>query len=70
MKNKLLYLIGVASVLCYTSTFTSCINGVDDDYLELRGGSDNNGGTDNEDGNSEEFDGEHKDGNRRVCLQI
>ncbi len=59
MKNKLLYLIGVASVLCYTSTFTSCINGVDDEYLELRGGSDNNGGTDNEDGNSEEFDGEY-----------
>ena len=59
MKNKLLYLIGVASVLCYTSTFTSCINGVDDEYLELRGDSDNNGGTGDEDSSSEEFDGEY-----------
>ena len=36
MKNKLFYLIGVASILCYTSTFTSCINGVDDEYLEQK----------------------------------
>ncbi|WP_195406210.1 DUF4925 domain-containing protein [Bacteroides congonensis] len=43
MKNKLFYLIGVATFLCYTSTFTSCINGVDDEYLELV----NNGGSGN-----------------------
>ncbi len=36
MKNKLSYFIGVAFVLCYTSTFTSCINGVDDEYLEQK----------------------------------
>lgn len=47
MKNKLFYLIGVACLLGYTGTFTSCINGVDDEYLEQKitneGGSDNNG---------------------------
>lgn len=58
MKNKLFYLIGVASILCYTSTFTSCINGVDDEYLELTGGSCTGGGTD-EDDSSKEFDGEY-----------
>lgn len=58
MKNKLFYLIGVASILCYTSTFTSCINGVDDEYLELTG-SCNGGGTGNEDEDSENFDGEY-----------
>ena len=57
MKNKLFYLIGVVAALCYTSTFTSCINGVDDEYLELRGDSDNNGGAGDED-DSEIFDGE------------
>lgn len=36
MKNKLFYLIGVASLLCYSVTFTSCINGVDDEYLEQK----------------------------------
>lgn len=36
MKNKLSYFIGVAFVLCYTSTFTSCINGVDDECLEQK----------------------------------
>lgn len=55
----LFYLIGVASILCYTSTFTSCINGVDDEYLELAGGSCTGGGTDNEGDNSEEFNGEY-----------
>lgn len=59
MKNKLFYLIGVASILCYTSTFTSCINGVDDEYLELTGGSCTGGGTENEGDSSEEFDGEY-----------
>lgn len=48
MKNKLFYLIGIATLLCYASTFTSCINGVDDEYLELV----NNGGN----GNSNEDD--------------
>lgn len=47
MKNKLFYLIGVASLLCYSGTFTSCINGVDDEYLEQKitegTGSGNNG---------------------------
>lgn len=36
MKNKLFYLIGVAFLLCYTGTFTSCINGVDDEYLDQK----------------------------------
>lgn len=47
MKNKLFYLIGVASLLFYSGTFTSCINGVDDEYLEQKitegTGSGNNG---------------------------
>lgn len=36
MKNKLSYLIGVACFLSYTGTFTSCVNGVDDEYLEQK----------------------------------
>lgn len=36
MKNKLFYFIGVACLLGYTSTFTSCVNGVDDEYLEQK----------------------------------
>lgn len=36
MKNKLSYLISVACFLSYTSTFTSCVNGVDDEYLEQK----------------------------------
>lgn len=36
MKNKLSYLIGVACLLSYTCTFTSCVNGVDDEYLEQK----------------------------------
>lgn len=36
MKNKLSYLIGVACLLSYTGTFTSCVNGVDDEYLEQK----------------------------------
>ena len=36
MKNKVFYLIGVAILFCYTSTFTSCINGVDDEYLDQK----------------------------------
>ncbi|HJA56641.1 MAG TPA: DUF4925 domain-containing protein [Candidatus Bacteroides intestinigallinarum] len=43
MKNKLFYLIGVASLLSYTGTFTSCVNGVDDEYLEQK--FTDNGGT-------------------------
>lgn len=46
MKNKLFYLIGVASLLSYTGTFTSCVNGVDDEYLEQQ--STDNGGTEKE----------------------
>lgn len=43
MKNKLLfYLISAACFLSYTSTFTSCINGVDDEYLELQNTDDGN----------------------------
>ncbi|WP_303005143.1 DUF4925 domain-containing protein [Bacteroides congonensis] len=49
MKNKLFYLIGVATLLCSTSTFTSCINGVDDEYLELV----NNGSGSNNEGDGE-----------------
>lgn len=36
MKNKLSYLIGVAFLLSYTGIFTSCVNGVDDEYLEQK----------------------------------
>lgn len=36
MKNKLFYFIGVACLLSYTGTFTSCVNGVDDEYLEQK----------------------------------
>lgn len=36
MKNKLVYLMGAAALLFYTSTFTSCINGVDDEYLDQK----------------------------------
>lgn len=36
MKNNLFYLIGVACLLGFTGTFTSCINGVDDEYLEQK----------------------------------
>lgn len=46
MKNKLSYLIGVACLLCYTGTFTSCVNGVDDEYLEQK--FTENNGTDEE----------------------
>ncbi|MDR1091106.1 MAG: DUF4925 domain-containing protein [Prevotella sp.] len=35
MKTKLFYLVGVVFLLWSTGTFTSCINGVDDEYLEL-----------------------------------
>lgn len=46
MKNKLSYLIGVACLLSYTGTFTSCVNGVDDEYLEQK--FTESSGTDNE----------------------
>lgn len=49
MKNKLLfYFVGATLLVCSTGTFTSCVNGVDDEYLELV----NNGGS----GNSNEED--------------
>jgi hypothetical protein len=35
MKTKLFYLVGVVFLLWSTGTFTSCVNGVDDEYLEL-----------------------------------
>lgn len=34
MKNKLFYLIGVAHLLSYIGTFTSCKNDIDDEHLE------------------------------------
>lgn len=45
MKNKLFYLFGIASLLCYTCVFYSCINGVDDEYLDqiYTGGNENDG---------------------------
>lgn len=36
MKKKLFFLIGTAFLMCSTGTFTSCINGVDDEYLEQK----------------------------------
>lgn len=53
MKNKLFYLIGVASFLSYTGTFTSCVNGVDDEYLEQQ--FTDNGVTDKEEEEGEEL---------------
>lgn len=50
MRNKLSYLVGVAALLCYTSTFTSCINGVDDEYLDQK--ITDNGGTGKDDENA------------------
>lgn len=47
MRNKLFNLIGVAILLCYTSTFNSCVNGVDDEYLDQKI-TDNGGGKDDE----------------------
>lgn len=46
MKNKLFYLISAACLLSYTGTFTSCVNGVDDEYLEQQ--FTDNGGTNTE----------------------
>lgn len=49
MKNKLFYLLGTAAMLtCSTGMFTSCVNGVDDEYLELQGQGSNSGNTDTE----------------------
>lgn len=59
MKNKLFYFIGVALISCYTSTFTSCINGVDDEYLELQGGTCTGGGSDNGEDGIEDLNGEY-----------
>lgn len=37
MKNKFFYLLGTTAMLAFsTGTFTSCQNGVDDEYLELQ----------------------------------
>lgn len=58
MKNKLFYLIGVASLLSYTGTFTSCVNGVDDEYLEQQ--FTDNGETDKEEGEElPDFNGDY-----------
>lgn len=61
MKNKLFYLVGIALLMCSTGMFTSCINGVDDEYLELAGSGNGEGGTDEED-DSEAMNGEYYDG--------
>jgi len=60
MKNKLSYFIGVAFVLCYTSTFTSCVNGVDDEYLDqvITGDGESN----NEEEEIPELSGEYYEG--------
>lgn len=61
MKNKLFYLVGIALLMCSTGMFTSCINGVDDEYLELAGSGSGEGGTAEED-DSEAMNGEYYDG--------
>lgn len=47
MKNKLFYYVGAALLIGSTCTFTSCVNGVDDEYLDQvitdDGGSNNEG---------------------------
>lgn len=42
MKKRLFYLIGTAFLMCATGTFTSCVNGVDDEYLEQKNNGDTN----------------------------
>lgn len=49
MKKRLFYLIGTAFLMCATGTFTSCVNGVDDEYLEQQ----NNGSTNGKDDDDE-----------------
>lgn len=58
MKNKLFYLVGIALLMCSTGMFTSCINGVDDEYLELQNPCTGGGTSDGDDENSE-FNGEY-----------
>lgn len=59
MKNKLFYLVGTALLMCSTGMFTSCINGVDDEYLELQGGTCTGGGSDDDEGGIEDLNGEY-----------
>lgn len=59
MKNKLFYLVGTALLMCSTGIFTSCINGVDDEYLELQGGTCTGGGSDDDEGGIEDLNGEY-----------
>lgn len=61
MRNKLFYFVGTALLMCSTGMFTSCINGVDDEYLELQGGASTGGDSDNKDeeGGFEELNGEY-----------
>ena len=35
-EKQIIYLISAACLLSYTGTFTSCVNGVDDEYLEQK----------------------------------
>mgnify|MGYP000491832285 CR=1 FL=1 len=71
MKNRLFYLIGVASLLCYTSTFTSCINGVDDEYLEQQQISGDSGDSENEGEELPDLNGDYGQGSdyelKMVC---
>lgn len=58
MRNKLFYLVGTALLMCSTGMFTSCINGVDDEYLELA----TSGGSGEEKPGDEENEGEEMNG--------
>ena len=62
MKKKLFYLIGAACLLSYTGTFTSCVNGVDDEYLDqvITGGEDSN--NEGEEEEIPELSGEYYEG--------
>ena len=62
MKNKLFYYVGAALLIGSTCTFTSCVNGVDDEYLDqvITGGGDSN--NEGEEEEIPELSGEYYEG--------
>lgn len=62
MKNRLFYLVGAAFFVFSTSMFTSCINGVDDEYLELQGSGNGETTGDEEEEDLPDLSGEYYEG--------
>jgi len=62
MKNKLFYYVGAALLIGSTCTFTSCVNGVDDEYLDqvITGSGDSN--NEGEEDEIPELSGEYYEG--------